>query len=89
VKSKISKRAVVLRGHKTSVSLEEPFWQAIRKIAERRGMSAASLVTAIDDSRKGTGNLSLALRVFVIAHYRSSVGGTGEFFIGPEDNVNA
>jgi predicted DNA-binding ribbon-helix-helix protein len=66
-----SEACVVLRGHKTSVNLQEPFWQAIREIAETRGVSATSLVTEIDDNRKGSGNLSSALRVFVLTHFRS------------------
>jgi predicted DNA-binding ribbon-helix-helix protein len=60
----ISKRSVLLAGHRTSISLEEPFWAALRAIAARRGVSLNALVAEIDERRSG--NLSSALRVFVL-----------------------
>ncbi len=60
----IRKRSVVIAGHATSVSLEVEFWDALKFIAERRGVSLNSLVATIDGTRKG--NLSSALRVFVL-----------------------
>jgi predicted DNA-binding ribbon-helix-helix protein len=60
----IKKRSVLLAGHRTSISLEAPFWDALRAIAERRGLSLNRLVATIDAERSG--NLSSALRVFVL-----------------------
>jgi predicted DNA-binding ribbon-helix-helix protein len=65
----IVKRSVVLNGHKTSVSLENEFWQGLREIAERQGTSIAQLVAQIDGGRD-TCNLSSAIRVFVYTHSR-------------------
>jgi predicted DNA-binding ribbon-helix-helix protein len=65
----ISKRSVLLAGHRTSISLEEPFWAALRAIAGRRGVSLNALVAEIDERRSG--NLSSALRVFVLEACRS------------------
>jgi predicted DNA-binding ribbon-helix-helix protein len=60
----IKKRSVLLAGHRTSISLEAPFWDALCAIAERRGLSLNRLVATIDAERSG--NLSSALRVFVL-----------------------
>ena len=66
----IPKRSVIVAGHRTSVSLEEPFWARLKDIARARNMSINDLVTEIDahDTAAGrTGNLSSALRLFVLA----------------------
>lgn len=60
----IKKRSVDIAGHRTSVSLEAPFWDALTAIAERRGVSVNQLIADIDKDRQG--NLSSALRVFVL-----------------------
>ena len=60
----VRKRSVVVAGHKTSVSLEQPFWDELARIARARGVSINSLIGAIDKGRDG--NLSSALRVFVL-----------------------
>jgi predicted DNA-binding ribbon-helix-helix protein len=62
--SSLRKRSVLIAGHRTSISLEAPFWEALRAVASRRGMSLNALVAEVDASR--TGNLSSALRVFVL-----------------------
>jgi predicted DNA-binding ribbon-helix-helix protein len=64
------KRSLVIAGHSTSVSLEEPFWEALRAIAAGEGRSVAALVGEIDQQR-GTINLSAALRLHALAHYRN------------------
>lgn len=64
------KRSLVIAGHSTSVSLEEPFWEALRAIAADEGRSVAGLVGEIDGAR-GTMNLSAALRLYALAYYRS------------------
>ncbi|NWG72959.1 MAG: ribbon-helix-helix domain-containing protein, partial [Parvularculaceae bacterium] len=64
------KRSFDIKGHRTSVSLEEPFWTALREIAAQRGKTVARLVEEIDRSRSEMG-LSGAIRVHVLAHYRA------------------
>ena len=59
------KRSVMIAGHRTSVSLEEPFWAALQSIAAARGQSVQGLVGTIDAGR-GAQNLSSAIRVFVL-----------------------
>jgi predicted DNA-binding ribbon-helix-helix protein len=70
MKSTITKRSVVIGGHKTSVSLEEPFWSAVREIAGAQEMSVSSLLRQIDLARRNT-NLSSAIRVFVLENLRT------------------
>lgn len=61
----IVKRSVSIAGHRTSVSLEAPFWDALRTVAEVQGRSVQSLIAQIDAER-GAQNLSSAIRVFVL-----------------------
>ena len=61
----MKKRSITIHGHRTSVSLEEPFWTILRAIAAQRGLSLANLVQMIDKERNG--GLSSALRLFVLA----------------------
>ncbi len=61
----IRKRSVNIAGHRTSVSLEDAFWVALREIADRRGLSLNAMIREIDATRSG--NLSSAIRVFVLA----------------------
>ena len=65
---RIRKRSVVIAGHSTSLTLEEAFWEDLREIARRRGLSLNALVGSIDAGREG--NLSSALRLFVLDCYR-------------------
>ena len=67
---KVAKRSILLAGHKTSVSLEEQFWSALKEIAREKGISVSALVLRVDSSRE-RGNLSSALRTFVLEHFRS------------------
>lgn len=62
--SDIKKRSVVISGHRTSISLENVFWEALRGIASEKGVSVNQLVTEIDRRRKG--NLSSAIRTYVL-----------------------
>jgi predicted DNA-binding ribbon-helix-helix protein len=67
------KRSVTISGHRTSVSLEADFWQALAEIAAELKRPLAKLIDEID-KREGRGNnLSSALRVFVLAHYRKKL----------------
>ncbi|MEZ0170058.1 ribbon-helix-helix domain-containing protein [Microvirga sp. TS319] len=65
----IVKRSVSIAGHRTSISLEEPFWQILREIAEREKLSVQALIGRIDAER-GEQNLSSAIRVFVLMDLR-------------------
>ena len=65
----LRKRSVTVAGHATSFSLEEEFCQDLHRIAQQRNLSLNALVSSIDASRAG--NLSSALRVFVLQCYRS------------------
>ncbi|MBI1205152.1 MAG: aryl-sulfate sulfotransferase [Rhodopseudomonas sp.] len=69
MKSSIAKRSVVIGGHKTSVSLEEPFWQAVREITDKRSITVSELLRQIDQARDSS-NLSSAVRVFVLDQVR-------------------
>jgi predicted DNA-binding ribbon-helix-helix protein len=64
--SEVVKRSVAIAGHRTSVSLEAPFWDALKDIAQGRGCSVQQLIGEIDAAR-GAQNLSSAIRVFVLA----------------------
>jgi predicted DNA-binding ribbon-helix-helix protein len=65
----VRKRSVTIAGHRTSVSLEEPFWEALKDLARLKGQSVNDLVTEIDTGRSG--NLSSAIRIHVLDAYRS------------------
>ena len=69
MKSSIVKRSVVISGHKTSISLEEPFWTDLKQIAHVQHVTLSALVAQIDDAREQS-NLSSAIRVFVLHHFR-------------------
>ena len=73
MKSPVVKRSIVIAGHKTSVSLEDAFWDALKEIAARRKITLSDLVARIDSSRT-QGNLSSAIRLFVLDHFRSAGG---------------
>ncbi|MGM4902092.1 ribbon-helix-helix domain-containing protein [Tardiphaga sp. 866_E4_N2_1] len=72
MKSPVAKRSIVVGGHKTSVSLEEAFWSGIREIADARSITMSDLVSEIDRNRD-QGNLSSAIRLQVLAHYRDQI----------------
>ena len=68
MKSSVVKRSIVIDGHKTSVSLEDPFWTDLKKIAHTQQVTLSELVTKIDGTREQS-NLSSAIRLFVLRHY--------------------
>jgi len=70
MKSPVVKRSIVIAGHKTSVSLENAFWTGLKDIATSRNMTLSELVASIDADRR-QGNLSSAIRLFVLEHYRA------------------
>ena len=69
MKSLVVKRSIFLAGHKTSVSLEDEFWHALKKIAGDRHVTLSDLVGGIDAQRQHS-NLSSTLRLFVLEYYR-------------------
>jgi predicted DNA-binding ribbon-helix-helix protein len=77
MKSSVIKRSVVIAGHKTSVSLEDAFWTEFRKIAEKRNMTLSELAAVIDAGRR-QGNLSSAIRLFVLDFYHPGSVDTGD-----------
>jgi len=77
MKSQVIKRSIVIAGHKTSVSLEEAFWRSLKDIARERSATLSELVASIDSGRRH-GNLSSAIRLFVLDHYRSATGNRAE-----------
>jgi predicted DNA-binding ribbon-helix-helix protein len=74
-KSQVAKRSIILSGHKTSVSLEDPFWKGLKEIASKRNQTLSELVASIDTERQ-FGNLSSAVRLFVLNHYQERSGET-------------
>ncbi len=71
LKSRVVKRSLVVGGHKTSVSLEDVFWNALRSIAHERHLHLSELVGSIDSERQHC-NLSSAIRLFVFEHLRDT-----------------
>jgi predicted DNA-binding ribbon-helix-helix protein len=77
MKSPVVKRSIVIAGHKTSVSLEDAFWKGLKEIANGRDMTLSDLVAAIDSERQH-GNLSSAIRLFVLDFYRNQLSDDNE-----------
>ena len=77
MKSQVVKRSIVIAGHKTSVSLEDSFWKGLKEVAGGRGMTLSELVADIDSGRQH-GNLSSAIRMFVLAFYRDTLSALKE-----------
>ncbi len=68
----VVKRSIVIAGHRTSVSLEEDFWSGLKEIGREHKMTLSSLITDINCRRLNT-NLSSAVRLFVLRHFRSKI----------------
>ena len=70
--SRVRKRTIVLDRHKTSVSVEDAFWDGLKEIAAARGTTVGQLMAAIDSERRERQlpNLSSAIRLFVLNYYR-------------------
>jgi predicted DNA-binding ribbon-helix-helix protein len=77
MKSPVVKRSIVIANHKTSVSLEDAFWKGLKDIASDREVTLSDLIASIDTERHH-GNLSSAIRLFVLDHYRSRSGIVGD-----------
>ena len=74
MKSTVVKRSIVVGGHKTSVSLEEPFWTSMKEISQQLRVTLSELVSEIDTNRQ-QGNLSSAIRLFVLDHFKNLAAG--------------
>ena len=74
MKSLIVKRSIILNGHKTSVSLENEFWDGLHEIANLQKTKLSALVQQIDRERSNR-NLSSAIRIFVFNHFRAQAAG--------------
>jgi predicted DNA-binding ribbon-helix-helix protein len=70
LKSAVIKRSVIVGSHRTSISLEDPFWRHLNDIARAQGWTVSKLIAEIDGSRQ-YGNLSSAIRLFVLEHFRA------------------
>ena len=70
MKSTINKRSIIISGHKTSVSLEDAFWRGVKEIASSQGATLSEMVAVIDSGRNH-GNLSSAIRLFVLDYFRT------------------
>ena len=70
MKSSVVKRSIVIGGHKTSVTLEDAFWSGLKEIAHAQDTTLSELVAKIDETRR-QGNLSSAIRLFVLEHTRN------------------
>jgi predicted DNA-binding ribbon-helix-helix protein len=84
MESAVVKRSIVIAGHKTSISLEDEFWSGLKEIVRKQKMTLGDLVGDIDIRRLHT-NLSSAIRLFVLDHFRSQIsrsstdrGGAGD-----------
>lgn len=65
------KRSFSIHGHRTSISLEAPFWEALKDAADREKLPLARLIADIDDARKGgESGLSTAVRVWILGYYQ-------------------
>ena len=69
---KVPKRSIEIDGRKTSISLEDAFWESLQKIADERKVTPSRLVSGIEAHRR-TGNLSSVLRVFILEHYKDQL----------------
>lgn len=75
MKSPVVKRSIVVSGHKTSVSLEDAFWTCMKEISTSRDMTMSNLITEIDKGRH-EGNLSSAIRLYVLGYFRKLTAGS-------------
>jgi predicted DNA-binding ribbon-helix-helix protein len=70
------KRSFKIDGHPTSISLEQPFWDALKDVAASENEPVSRLISRIDAER-GSSGLSSAVRVWLLAHYRAGARGPG------------
>lgn len=73
MRTPVLKRSVMIGKHRTSVSLEQPFWEALREIATDQALTVTTVIETVD-SHRAHPNLSSALRLFVLDYYRRAAG---------------
>lgn len=73
MKSTVLKRSIVIDRHKTSISIEDLFWTSLKDIARERGSTLSDLVASVDAARGNGSNLSSAIRVFILDHFRAQL----------------
>lgn len=83
----VRKRSVTIAGHRTSFSLEDAFWEELVGIAQRRDITLAELVVEIDSEREG--NLSSALRLYILRDLQARVAGSDDDTDFPDDDIHA
>lgn len=83
MQSPVRKRSIVINGHKTSISLEDAFFGALKEISKQRRSSLAELISEVGRTRTG-GNLSSALRLFVLDFYQSETKSEARHSTKPE-----
>lgn len=66
------KRSLTLKGHRTSISLEDAFWSALNDIANKQTKSISELVELIDENR-GEAGLSSTIRIYILQYYRNQI----------------
>ena len=81
MKSSVVKRSVVIAGHKTSVSIEDAFWSGLKQIAHGQHLTMSNIVGKIDASRQ-QGNLSSAIRLFVLDRVRGPAPDSSAGYVG-------
>ena len=86
MKSLIVKHTIVINGHKTSVTLEDAFWSGLKEIAHAQEATLSELVAKIDQTRQ-QGNLSSAIRLFVLEHVHLVSGTAGAVPIAPRSRI--
>ena len=86
MKSPVVKRSIVVAGHKTSVSLEEAFWNGMKEISGLRNMTLSELVGEIDSNRQ-QGNLASAIRLFVLDYFKSRANGSTPMDAKPQSET--
>jgi len=84
--STVAKRSIIVGGHKTSISLEDEFWDSLKKIAAAQNTTLSTLVSRIDSERR-YGNLSSAVRLFVFSNCRAAPTDTRQEPNAPLDEV--
>jgi len=70
MKSRVIKRSTLVDGRKTSVTLEDEFWNALKEIATTQNVGISKLISIIDSQRQNHNNLSSVIRVYVLSYYR-------------------
>lgn len=71
----VAKRSIVIAGHRTSISLEEPFWRALKEIATAKRCSLSELLTDIDQRKPAGAGLSSTARLYVLRWYQQRAAG--------------